>query len=77
MMAEEERGALHRVQEYRKIVLLYEALDQQIDELIMAHGGHADKMPSEALVRYRDLARRRDDLQNEMRALELELNLDE
>jgi hypothetical protein len=76
-MSENERSALHRVQQYRKIVLLYEALDKEIDDLIMAHGGFADKMPPEALERYRGLARRRDDLQNEMRAMEHELNIDE
>jgi len=76
-MPDDERDALHRVQEYRKVVLLYEALDKQIDDLIMTYGGFMEKMPPEALVRYRELARRRDDVQNDMRALELELQIDD
>jgi hypothetical protein len=76
-MPDEERDALHQVQKYRKVVLLYEALDKQIDDLIMTYGGFMEKMPPEALARYRELARRRDDVQNEMRALELELQIDE
>lgn len=73
----DDRSALHRIQEYRKIVLLYEALDREIDDLIMAHGGFPEKMPPEALTRYRELARRRDDLQNEMRSIEQELDMNE
>ena len=76
-MAGSERDILHRVQAYRKIVLLYEALDQQIDDLIMAHGGLMENMPPEALTRYRELAHRRDELQNEMRTMEQELNMNE
>jgi hypothetical protein len=70
-------GDLHRVQQYRKIVLLYEALDAQIDELIMAHGGTSEHMSAEALSRYRELARKRDEMLNDMRVLEHELRLDE
>ncbi len=76
-MSDDQRDALHQVQKYRKIVLLYEALDKQIDDLIMAHGGFMEKMPPEAIERYRELARRRDDVQNEMRTLEQELDIDE
>jgi hypothetical protein len=76
-MSDDQRDALHRVQEYRKIVLLYEALDKQIDDLIMTYGGVMEKMPPEALTRYRELARQRDDMQNDMRALEQELQIDE
>lgn len=62
-----------KVEAYRRIVLEYEALDEAIDRLIMEYGGQADKMPSEALERYRNLARQRDDVQNEMRVLEQQL----
>jgi hypothetical protein len=68
---------LHQVQKYRKLVLLYEALDGQIDELIMAHGGASENMPADSFARYRELARKRDDVLNEMRALERELHLDD
>ena len=76
-MAENDKDALRRVQEYRKYVLLYEALDKQIDDLIMAHGGGTENMPREALINYKNLARRRDEIENEMRTLEQELKLDE
>ena len=76
-MTDEESNPLVLVQKYRKLVLVYEALDKEIDALIMAHGGSSEKMPTEDLVRYRDLARRRDDIQGEMHELEMELNIDE
>jgi hypothetical protein len=77
MMADDERSVLHQVQAYRKLVLLYEALDQEIDDLIMAYGGVPEKMSPAALQRYRDLARRRDELQNDMRVMEQQLQLDD
>jgi hypothetical protein len=76
-MADEGRSVIHQVQAYRKLVLLYEALDQEIDELIMSYGGVPEKMSPADLQRYRDLARRRDEVQNEMRVMEQQLQLDE
>lgn len=67
----------HAVQQYRKIVLLYEALDQQIDRLISEHRGGTEKMSDEDLKRYRELARQRDELLNEMRILEQALLIDD
>jgi hypothetical protein len=75
-MPEPDKEMLRRVQEYRKLVLIYEALDSQIDALIMAHGGASEKMPEDVRARYKELARKRDDIQNEMRLLEQQL-LDE
>jgi hypothetical protein len=69
-MMSDGRNAVHEVQAYRKLVLVYEALDAEIDKLIMDHGGHSEDMPPAALVRYRELAHRRDELQNEMRLME-------
>lgn len=76
-MAEDKRGSLDLVQKYQETVLLYEGLDQEIDDLIMAHGGSSENMSPEELSKYRHLARLRDDVQNDMRALEHELRLDE
>jgi hypothetical protein len=76
-MADEERSVIHQVQAYRKLVLVYEALDQEIDELIMSYGGVPEKMSPADLQRYRNLARRRDEVQNEMRVMEQQLQLDE
>jgi hypothetical protein len=65
-----------QVEGYRQLVLRYEALDEEIDALIMSHGGTSDKMPIDDLRRYRQLARERDEVLNEMRMLEHELSLD-
>ncbi len=75
-MPDETGDSLALVQKYQALVLEYEALDKEIDALIMAHGGSSEKMPSEDLERYRDLARKRDDVQGEMHELEMELNID-
>lgn len=76
-MASDEQDALGRVQNYRKLVLVYEALDAEIDALIMSHGGSSEHMTEADRSRYRDLAKKRDEIQNEMRLLEHELNLDD
>ena len=54
-MGDNDSDILQQVQYYRKVVLMYEALDEEIDTLIMAHGGTSDQMPPEDLTRYRDL----------------------
>ena len=76
-MPDETSNPLALVKKYQELVLVYEALDKEIDALIMAHGGSSEKMPPEDLARYRDLARKRDDIQGEMHELEMELNIDE
>jgi hypothetical protein len=67
---------LHSIQFYQAFVQEYEKLDEEIDSLIMANGGTSEKMPHEARDKYRELARRRDDVLNEMRRLEQRLRLD-
>lgn len=62
-----------KVKMYRELVLQYEDIDAEIDALIMAADGMPERMTAEAMTRYRELARRRDDLQNEMRWLEQQL----
>lgn len=76
-MPDNTHEPLALVQRYQGLVLTYEALDKEIDTLIMAHGGSSEKMPPEELEHYRDLARQRDDIQGEMHELELELDIDE
>lgn len=66
-----------QVQNYRQLVLRYEALDEEIDALIMKHGGTSEKMPDDDLRHYRELARQRDELLNDMRLMEHQLLLDE
>ena len=66
-----------QVERYRLLVLSYEKLDKEIDELIMSYGGGTEKMPPEALAHYRDLARQRTDVQNDILWLEQRLMGDE
>lgn len=65
------------VQHYQALVARYEALDEEIDALLMLHGGHTEDMPYVDLARYRKLARERDDLESEIRAVEQQLNLND
>jgi hypothetical protein len=67
---------LHKVQNYRKIVLIYEGLHARINKLIMENGGGTEKMSPADLQLYRQLATQRDEVMNEMRVLEMQL-LDE
>lgn len=76
MMDSEENSTLYQVQNYRKLVLIYEALQKQINALIMAGGGNSEQMSEEDRTRYRELANRRDEVLNEIRVLEQRL-LDE
>ena len=75
-MSDNQKDDLDKVQMYRNIVLQYEAVDAEIDALIMQHGGGSENMTDEERARYRQLANRRDELLNEMRLLEKQL-LDE
>jgi hypothetical protein len=61
-----------RAKTYQELVLRYEALGASIHQLLQAHGGRTDKLPSEALKRYRQLAEERDTLFSELQALEQE-----
>lgn len=66
----EEQDILFKVQKYRTVVLIYEGLHEQINKLIMQHGGMTENMSSDDLQRYRELAQKRDEVLNEMRYLE-------
>jgi len=61
-----------RAKTYQELVLRYEALGASIHHLLQAHGGRTDKLPGEALKRYRQLAEERDTLFSELQALEQE-----
>lgn len=66
----DDKNMLARVQNYRKIVLIYEGLNQEIDRVLMEHGGGTENMSNKDLQRFHALARQRDELYNEMRSLE-------
>jgi hypothetical protein len=76
-MSDNPKSDLDKVQMYRNIVLQYEAVDAEIDALLMSHGGGSEKMSDDERARYRQLANRRDELLNEMRLLEMQLLDDE
>jgi len=67
---------LKLVRRYRELVGDYESLDKRIDDLIMRHDGGAESMSEADFQTYRKLARRRTELQNEMRLLEQQLEID-
>ncbi|NDJ59821.1 MAG: hypothetical protein GYB67_01780 [Chloroflexi bacterium] len=76
-MGEHDADMLSQVQNYRNVVLRYEALDEQIDRLLMAHNGNSDQLSAAERAEYRQLARQRDELFNEMRFMEQVLSLGE
>ena len=75
-MNDDAKNQLELVQEYRKQVFIYEALDEKIDNLIMANGGGTENMSEADLKQYREWARYRTEVRNEMRILEQQLNID-
>ena len=74
-MAAPDKQQLELVAHYRQLVEAYEALDSRIDELIMAKGGKSEAMSAKDRRLYRDLARQRNEVLNDMRLLERQLNL--
>jgi cell division protein FtsB len=67
---------LNKIQNYRDLVLTYENLNAQIDQLLMATHGGTEQMTTDQVAQYRDLARQRDEMHNQIRWLEQQL-LDE
>lgn len=70
-----EGDALNRVQSYRNTVLMYEQTHAQISKMVDANRG--DHMSEADLAQYRELARRRDELFNEMLLMEQQLSEDD
>jgi len=68
---------LDQVQQYRKLVLEYEELDEQIDALLERNHGATEKMSDEDFERYRELANHRDYIYNQMKAMERRILLDD
>lgn len=75
--ASDAPGDLDRVQEYRKLVLEYETLDEAIDTLLAQFNGATEKMPDEEFLRYRELAHHRDYIYNRIQELERQLFSDD
>lgn len=66
-----------RVALYQNLVLEYEKLDEQIDNLLMRNNGHTEGMSDADYRTYRELAERRDEIHNQIQALENRLLDDE
>lgn len=64
---------IDQVQAYQRLILEYESLDEQVDDLLAGYNGATENMPDEAYQRYRELARRRDFVYHQMKALERQL----
>ncbi|MEO1286580.1 MAG: hypothetical protein AAFV93_02340 [Chloroflexota bacterium] len=61
---------LEQVTRYNDLVQQYHDLDEQIDTLLEVHHGHSENMTDSTRQTYRNLARQRDDIQNQMREME-------
>ncbi|MCU0475207.1 MAG: hypothetical protein MUC99_03680 [Anaerolineae bacterium] len=55
---------------YQALVAAYEAIDERIDAFLASRGISLDKMSDADKLHYREMCRERDDVHNEMRALE-------
>lgn len=64
---------LSKVQEYRQLTLEYENLDGQVDALLARYDGATENMPDAEYDHYRELARHRDLVYSQMKALEQQL----
>lgn len=76
-MSDDNQNPLTLIQEYQRLVLNYEALDQQIDNLIMANDGSMENMSEGEIAQYRQWAQERSEVLNDMRILEQQLNIDD
>lgn len=61
------------LQQYREAVLAYETIREQIVALLEANDGGTQQMSDEEYMRYREMARRRDALYDQMKHLEVQL----
>ena len=59
-----------QVEQYRQFVLEYEQLDEEIDTLLTRNHGGTEDMSKEDYQHYKTLASRRDEVYNEIKALE-------
>lgn len=75
-MSDNSKKQFELVQAYRKLVFIYETLDEKIDNLIMANGGGTENMSEADLKQYREWAQERAEALNDMRILEQQLNMD-
>jgi hypothetical protein len=68
-----DNNDLNSLQNYRDLVLAYEAANAEINALFQIHQGGTETMTDAELAHYRELQQRRDELFNEIRVLEQQL----
>lgn len=73
MMSDPNDDMKAKVEAVRRLRIAYEAVDEEIDALLDAHGGEKTKLPEPEHDTYRQLARQRDELLNEIQILEQQL----
>lgn len=73
-MADRDFRAL--AEQYNELRLKFETLSHQVARLVDTYGG-SERMPSAERERYRQLARERDDLANELLILQNQLFADD
>jgi hypothetical protein len=66
-----------QVEQYRQFVLEYEQLDEEIDALLERNHGGTEDMSKDDYQHYKALATRRDEVYNDIKALESMLLNDE
>lgn len=66
-----------QAQTYQAVVLAYEQVGAQIQTLIQTYGGHSDSIPPEQMRLYRQLAAQRDELYDQLKAIEASWLADE
>ena len=71
--ANEHDDLLDQVKIYQRKVLEYEAINDDINALIMANSGRSEDMSDDDLKRYRELAHQRDEMLHDIRWLEQQL----
>ncbi len=74
-MASDTQQQLELVQRYQGLQGECAALDAKIDALMNAHQQRRDQLTAADLSKYRQWARQRSEILNEMRMLERDLNL--
>lgn len=71
-----DNNDLNSLHLYRNLVLDYEAVNREINALFHVHQGGTETMTEQEFAHYRELAKRRDELFNEIKVMEQQL-LDE
>lgn len=62
--------AQEQAQHYQNLIAEYEGLSQQIQALLDANAGHTENLAEADMLKYRQLAKRRDELYDQIKSIE-------